>query len=482
MRVADEKGIALVLSIFLMTAMSIIAASLMFLSQTETYSSLNYRLMSQARYGAESGVHKAANYILYSYAAPGNTGAAAGDDLASYDVTKSPVQYNGAAVVLSADTTNHPSNYPVPTVQTAFAAAVAGSLPSGTTTVSFASYATLMSMQQVEVFGSTPVTIQTWLISATGTITAGRTAQVEVTATIETPKFPANTYAAFGTAGTCGALDFSGGTTQTDSYSSVGLVGAPVPVQSGGNVGTNGNLTAVGGADIFGMLSSPRVGIGSCSAGNVDAVSTSGGATVNGHNPPTSADIIQLPQAVTMAAPTVPTGVPTTPYDGNGQTLTGGSTVGDITVNGTNTLTLGDASCTAATPCTINVNSISVTGSATVQIVGYVVLNVVGSGQTDPVKLVGNSITNASYDPTTFQILYAGFDNVTVKGGSNAVAMIYAPNAAVELTGGSDFYGSVVGATIKDTGGTKIHYDRNLSSVYYTVGNAMMSSFSWKKY
>jgi hypothetical protein len=28
----------------------------------------------------------------------------------------------------------------------------------------------------------------------------------------------------------------------------------------------------------------------------------------------------------------------------------------------------------------------------------------------------------------------------------------------------------------------KIHYDRNLSSKFFVVGNAMMSSFSWKKY
>ena len=33
----------------------------MFLSQTETYASMNYRLMSLARYGAEAGVEKAAN-------------------------------------------------------------------------------------------------------------------------------------------------------------------------------------------------------------------------------------------------------------------------------------------------------------------------------------------------------------------------------------------------------------------------------------
>ena len=49
---------------------SVVGASLMLLSQTETYASMNYRSMTQARYAAESGVHKAINYLLNSYAAP----------------------------------------------------------------------------------------------------------------------------------------------------------------------------------------------------------------------------------------------------------------------------------------------------------------------------------------------------------------------------------------------------------------------------
>ena len=36
----------------------------MFLSQTETYASMNYKMMSQARYGAEAGVEKAANFLF----------------------------------------------------------------------------------------------------------------------------------------------------------------------------------------------------------------------------------------------------------------------------------------------------------------------------------------------------------------------------------------------------------------------------------
>ena len=48
----DEQGIALVIVIFLMGTLSALAVSMMFLAQTETASSRNYRTMSQARYAA----------------------------------------------------------------------------------------------------------------------------------------------------------------------------------------------------------------------------------------------------------------------------------------------------------------------------------------------------------------------------------------------------------------------------------------------
>jgi hypothetical protein len=490
---ASEKGIALVLSLFLLSAMSVIAASLMFLSQTETYSSMNYRLMSQARYGAESGIQKAANHLLYTYVAPVTGGA---DPIANYNTNVSPVRCiagcpsNGQPVVLSANAAI-PWNYPNPAVQAAFLG-IQGTLPAGNTTVAFAPYATLVSMQQIEVYGGGIQTIQTWQLTSTGTITAGKTAQVEVSATLETPKFPAQMYAAFGTNPGCGTLNFHGNQTQTDSYDSGdALVGGnPVMSKSGGNVGTNGNLTEGGGADIYGTLSTPRVGVGACSDGNVNALSSSGGATVNGHDPLQPGDIVQLPQAVVLPAPTVPAGVPTTAYNGNGQTLLNGASVGNVTVNGGSTLTLGAPGVTSV----ININSIKINGNATVVILGNVVLNVVGSGETTPIDFTGGSVSNQNaidpvthlpvwtYDPSTFQVEYAGSGAVKLNGGAHMVGMVYAPNAATSLNGGGDFYGSVVGATIDDTGGARIHYDRRLSSEFYVVGNAMMSSFSWKKY
>src|SRR5713226_10178176 len=67
-----ERGVALILALILLLVLSVMAVSLMFLSQTETWSSLNYRLMSQARGGAEAGVNAAANFLMSTgYTPPG---------------------------------------------------------------------------------------------------------------------------------------------------------------------------------------------------------------------------------------------------------------------------------------------------------------------------------------------------------------------------------------------------------------------------
>src|SRR5260370_2757585 len=66
----NEKGTAMLFAIILVLILSVMAASMMFLSQSETWSSMNYRLMTQARYGAEAGIHATANFLLNNYAPP----------------------------------------------------------------------------------------------------------------------------------------------------------------------------------------------------------------------------------------------------------------------------------------------------------------------------------------------------------------------------------------------------------------------------
>ncbi len=216
MNAHHERGIAIVLALFLMTAMSALAVSLMFLSQTETYASMNYRMMSQARYGGEAAVQKAANFLLDTaqYSPPGTVA----DPLSNYNRTVSPVTYNGQPVILSA-TASQASNYPVAAVRDAFNAAAQGTLAADNISVAYGSYATLLQMQQFESYGGGQSVVQTWQISGAGVLSGARRATVEVTALVETPKVSANSYAAFATANTCDAIYFHGNVT-VNSYDS----------------------------------------------------------------------------------------------------------------------------------------------------------------------------------------------------------------------------------------------------------------------
>ena len=462
----SDEGAALVLALCLMLVASVIGASLMMLSQTETYASVNYRSMTQARYAAESGVHAAVNYILNGYPAPGT----AGDPLAAYDMTVSPVTFNGQPVVLSANLAV-PSNYPVGTTQTAFKAAVFGNLPLGGISAGYSASAKLMSMKQMTAYGTgTPTIVQTWQIIGDGTTGGSRPATVEVTAVLEQQTQAFNVYGMFATSNNCGALTFAGGVT-TDSYDSSSMTmsgGHPVTQAIDGNVGTNGNLTEGGGSVVNGSLSTPRTGVGHCSSGAVDGLTENGNATVTG-------GMVQLPQAVSFVSPALPNPLPpTTSNSYNSNTTLAPGTFGDITVTAGATLHLSAG--------TYNINSITLVGNSTVVIdSGPVVMNVVGTGQGTPVDFSGGSVSNPSFIPKNLQIQYAGTGGIKITGGASTALMVYAPNAAASLVGGAGVYGSIMAATIDDHGGTAVHYDRDLPTEFFTSWNSMLSSFSWKK-
>src|SRR5215467_7648628 len=84
----NQKGSALIFALILLLVLSAMAGSLMFLSTSETYSSMNYRTMTQARYGAEAGVNAAANFIMNAYVPPATC---AGCNFAGYQTNVYPV-------------------------------------------------------------------------------------------------------------------------------------------------------------------------------------------------------------------------------------------------------------------------------------------------------------------------------------------------------------------------------------------------------
>ena len=533
---ANERGIALVLSLFLMMAMSMVAASMMFMSQTETYGTMNYRMMSQARYGAESGVHKAANYLLsdgYALLKPGT----AGDPLTNYNLTVSPVTYNGLPVVLST-VSSQAQNYPVAAVKTAFTTAGQGTLNAGLTTIQYTAYATLTAMQLTE----NNEVIQRWDITAIGAIGGGRPATEEVRATLETQIVPNHGYSAFATASGCGAITFQGGAV-TDSYDSTAYTGngstPPTTIAANGDVGTNGNLKEGGtGTTLYGKLYTPRSGVGTCSSGGITALTQSGGATVTG-------GLVELPQQWTPPTPTIITPSPlppttnlsissTTTCANLASVLSGGATctgtAPNLTINPNGaTISWGNLSVSNGAnvtflPGTYNLNSLAVSqtgtkltigngttaGPITMTLVGTdasrtvdisssgtlavpaaakgvntFVMNVVTSNQSNntPVNVTGGGVfENKTYDPQVFVINYAGTNASTVSGGGAAAFVLNAPNADLDLTGGSNFYGSMIVKTLKNTGGTSLHYDKNLANFYGIAGNPLLSEFSWKRF
>jgi len=515
----NEKGVALILALILLLIVSVMAVSLMFISQTETWASMNYKLMSQARDGAEGGVNAAANYIINSYTPPASSGT---DLLSNYNNSVSPVQYpatsaSGNDVILATSSSSQSSNYPVASVKTAFGSNAQNSLTAGNITVNYYTYAKLLSQVQVLPYGSTTYqTVQTWQITSDGAISGIRNADEEVSAILEKQVTPVYSYAAFASATGCGAMNFGGGGT-TNSYDSSNMTlhaGVPVVAATGGNVGTNGNLAENGNpTTINGSLSTPRTGTGTCTSGNVTAWTDSSGHVTGG--------LVDLPQQVNYPTPTLQGATPPTdmadaltlnnhagdcggingciygtgmhgvnangypngdfgltpgtcpPATPTGPALSGPGVFGDITVKGTVHLSAG---------C-YNINSLTENGGGTLTIdSGPVILNIAGTGQTNPIQLTGGGvINNAGWNPSMLQIMYGGSGTINLQGGANAIGLIYAPSATMSFAGGASWYGAVITGNMTDMGGATINYDVNLQKQAVSVGNWMLDSFTWKK-
>jgi hypothetical protein len=495
--------------------------------------------MSQARYAAESGVHRAGSYLLDgTYPLP----AAATLDT-FFDRTKSPVTcisgcaVNNAPVVLSA-TAGVASNYPDAAVETAFNTDGQGTLTAGLVTLTYKTTATLISMQVFDAFGGTQNVVQTWQIKSEGGLSTAPKATVEVLAMIEQPKVSANSYGAFATADTCDAL-YLHGNVETNSYDSSALAAGAAPTLDGygGDIGTNGNMHIAGSVDVAGNMYSPKAGVGACTQGGGEPglSFTGGGMSVNCPNGDTGSDpsnpcLIKLPKTVVYQVPTIAAGAmpdPTTTItigDGTGGsvlpvvacaafivtnptlncavaggvvTLTGGGTditMPNIVVNGGYSMVIQGTSPAAQN---VILNSFGGAGNVTIRankgtgtdIGQSVVLKVAGKeadGVTDMAApfALGDWVIDSdfAYDAANLQITYGGTASFSMHGNDTAAATIYAPNAAFTLLGNSKFYGSIIAKTIDNGGTPKIYYDRRLSNGFWVAGSPLLGSFTWSRY
>jgi hypothetical protein len=489
---SGEQGMALVMALLMVLAVSVVTGSLVMVARSEALSSTSYTSMSQVRYGAESGVHAAANYLLNTYALP--SAASATDPFTNYNMAVSPVRFNNADVVLSSDPAIA-SNYPDAAVVNAFVANSVGNLNVNGAPVAYSARATLISMSTVvDYYTQQPITLQTWRIEGVGRIAGSGQSQVEVEATLETRPTPVFSYAAFATDNSCNAMSFAGGA-NTHSYDSANL--AAGISDSGGNIGTNGSLDGNGGTtEINGTLSTPRSGVGNCTANNVTAATISGFATVE-------EGLVQLPQPITLQTPPVPTAGTTDYHFTSASGCTGApfcvmipygtppqarptivpptsSTVipmHDVDLNGSSELHLRAG--------IYEVNSLVLNGGAKIKVdSGPVIIKVKGDNPpTLPLDLSGGGISNPSLDPTMLQFVYAGTGDIKITGGSETAALVYAPNASGSFSGAStEFYGAVITKYVTSMGGFTLNYDRRLQNKVMTAGPPMMTAFTWKTF
>jgi hypothetical protein len=465
----QQSGIALILAIMVLFVLSSLAAAILFTVQTQSWTASNYRLDTQSRFLAETAAQGAASWFEAVYQPSSVT----------YSSSPAGVTWNGAPVVLAA-IDGQSSNYPDGATVSSFYNAMHDQMVNAPGFRGYwAASATLLNWQPVPMpFGLPTQPMETWQVVAQGHVFNPQgTTTVEQIVTLSQFLQPLLSFAAFATSPACGAVSLLGGSI-TDSFDSSRGTYQQTHALLGGNLGSFGNVSIGDHSTVNGSIEVPEPTLGSC-PGN--GVTLGPGATVTGaQSGGALAPFLPLKTMATL--PVVPpfqaaTGKLVVNKD---QKLTPG-TYGDIQVQGTAQLTFA--------PGIYYINSLTVSGNASIAIAsasggsGAVILYVAGTGQTTPVSLTGNSLTNTTGIPANFQILYGGSGTIQIAGGSAAFGVVYAPKAAVQMAGGSDWYGAIISSTFSEKGNpTALHYDRSLSQQFLVPGPFQVVGVSRAKF
>jgi hypothetical protein len=130
-------------------------------------------------------------------------------------------------------------------------------------------------------------------------------------------------------------------------------------------------------------------------------------------------------------------------------------------------------------------SNFSLQGGAILQINGDVKIYVTGT-----MDLTGGTLVNMTGRPQSMTVLahpYAlpsGFTptstSVKVAGGNQSALIVYGPQAALTLHGGSHIFGAAVARTIDVSGGVDFHYDKALDDLM-KVGAARVERIYWRE-
>ena len=483
----DQNGIALLFTLLTLLVLSSLAAAIILVTQTETWSFSNYRMMVQSRYAAEAGAQNTLNWLLYNYTAPTN--------MSAFDLTKYPVQDSAThnTIVLSA-MTGVTANYPTaantglsPSVQTAFSSALQdASVPGLGVSASYEVSATLLSMSPadgISWLGGSGGAVQTWQIASQGNVTGIRNAQVQVVMNVQRTATPVFNYAVAATSTGCGALTF-GGTDYADSYNSNnGVYGGTNVQTTGANIASNGNVTLGSGAHIGGTINLPSTTVNttSCAAGFKGVSNSSGYTTVStppydkGTNALSTALSYKLPWNCS-ATPCYPSPLPSTTAQNvstSCATITGCTSHGTATIydKGASTtanvftlapttssttvygnLTIANADVVHLSAGTYDINSLTFSKDGQIVIdSGPVVLDVAGQGFASGSTVVnsgglsgwnmcaptvsGGVSSGVTGNPGAYGVASCGSSQTAFSGIPSNFQIVYAGAAAIATTG-----------------------------------------------
>jgi hypothetical protein len=500
----SEQGVSLLFALLALMVLTAVAVGMMYMSSTETAINSNFKAEETAYLAARAGVEEARDRML-----PGNPNTInALLPTTTLPSTTGGVLYVKQTGVADADILNVSPTNPVgddelchdfpyggsgfgqmtPTPLNVRCASLPGTGGWYTTTASVAPYALEYKWTRITLKAndSTPYVVDSNYVSnqvcwnGKSEVALAGAASCDKMPTIATPVYLVTALAVtptgarrlvqqelaqappvnppndgfFATSSGCNALQV-GGSAKTGSFNSATQSAPNPPNPPSNQSNTNGNVGANGGVFVNGSKTAVNgsittnlpATIGACPA---NGITTSGGPTIGAPTP--------LPVPYIPPVPPLPNPLPPQTNVVYRNTTLNPGAYGNITLQGTIILNGG----TPGNPAVYTINSLAMNGNANIVINGPVVFNIAGVGQTNPINMTGGSFTNNTYIPTNFTINYGGTGNVIVAGGSAAFAFINTPNAPIVFNGGSNFYGSAVGSTLNDLGGTSLYWDTSL--------------------
>jgi len=377
------------------------------------------------------------------------------------------------------------------------------------------------------------VPVETWLITSLGTWTgasshSGAIATAEEQAVIQPIYTPTWGNAIYGycsvtmngSAGVCtdsfnSAFGQYGGGNKSVAAGACDSSSTNV-IAAGAGVGANGSVTLGSNVTVAGNVTIGTGAPSACGTGYQGSVSSVLGEVVNGpYKPPppvptlragfpTGAPSYSSSQNLPLSVIVWPSTFPASSYNvipsiSTTPPLIAGGPCMDITCNGTaahpfeiNSISIAGTGTAVqliggpdvSHPVYYDIDSVSESGKAQINVSGFVVLNVRTS-----LGITGNGVTNGisgtvDIPPEAVQINFAGSGSVSLGGNGAISALVNAPNATVSLGGGGSkgyFVGAITGSNVTDQGGYPVHYDIQLNREGGAMGVMVTTAYSRKK-